>query len=187
MKRRALLLGALLMPTTAHAQDKASRPSRRRRSRARQPRQAVGAAAAQGGARPSSSPSTPRPSPIAASFPTPGSPSSTRGRQAARPYEPARRRLLGGHDLQRPPLAALPAARLRSATAVADRALPARPGRHARARRDGAPGRAAPDRRVGQERRLVAPQLASTPAIRAPAISGSPATSPPTSTRRPSG
>src|SRR6185295_5446067 len=50
------------------------------------------------------------------------------GRQAARSHDAQGRCLLGGHDLQRPPLAAVPAARLQSATARPDRALPARPG-----------------------------------------------------------
>ena len=126
VKRRALLLGALLMPTAAHAQTKqspeakpAKPPRSRRRAKAAPPATNAAAgrtAAAQGRRRPSSSPSTPRPFPIAASFPTPASRSSMCSDGKRRGHTtPAGRRLLGGHDLQRPPLAALFAARLQSA------------------------------------------------------------------------
>ena len=67
-------------------------------------------------------------------------------RQAARPHQPARRGLLGGADLQRPPLAALPAGRATTRSVPSLIVLyPARPGRHAGARRRGAPGSAAAD------------------------------------------
>ena len=152
VKRRALLLGALLMPTAARAKRQ-SRPPRSRRLPKPPPQPPTGP-------QPLKEAKTQLVAFNASAFPYRSVIPDTnkpfldaRDGKQARPHQPARRRLLGGHDLQRPPLAALSAGRLRSAAPVADRALPARPGRHPRARRDRPPGRAAAACRVGPERR----------------------------------
>ena len=66
---------------------------------------------------------------------------------------PARRRLLGGPDLQRSPLAALHPARLRCAPAGAHRGVLSRQRGHADARRPQPPAGAAAARRVRAQRR----------------------------------
>ena len=191
VKRRALLLGALLMPTAAHARTTKQKQAAKKPAAVPKPPPPPPSrpAAAEGGQDPAGrlqrlglSLSRPR-------SPTPTSRSSTRATAsgAATPrcsgdvcWEDTtysdRRSLLylpAGYNPQLP---------------VADRALPARPGRHARARRDRAPGDPAADRRVGAERRAGgAAARRRCRRIRAPAISGSPVISPPTSTKRPSG
>ena len=188
VKRRALLLGALLMPTAARAQnDKADRPrSRRPRpSRRRHPT----------GPQPLKEAKTQLVAFNASAFPYRSNVPDTN-----KPFLDARDGKRRGHtnlhgevyweqtDLQRPPLAALPAARLRPAAPVADRALPARPGRHPGARRGqlARPCRGRSPNR-GRTWRWWRRSSRSMPPIRAPAISGGPAISPPISTRRRSG
>ncbi len=116
VKRRALLLGALLMPTAARAKTtKQASQEAGRRSQAGTPA-AERSAAAEAGEDCSSSPSTPRSSPIAASCPTPTSRSSMPAPAASAATPASNGDVFWEEpDLQRPPLAALSAGRLRSA------------------------------------------------------------------------